>query len=222
MPSGRRPARTRTDFILAGITFADEHGTDALTLKALGAAMGTATTGLYRYFRDKQDLIIAMREHLLGNVLHRSDLTITDAHDRLVASAMAYRAAVQEHPCLGQILLLPAGEGRHSAEVTDVIVAALVDLGFTGTALARAYQQLESFVVGSTIFDFSQAPGHLTMRRARLQRAANEDVRRALADAASIEANNEAAFRSSLEVLVAGLQREAQDIQRAEPAQQPS
>ena len=65
MASGRKPTRSREEFVGAAIAFADEHGITALTLRSLGQSMGAATTVVYRYFENKDDLIVAMREALL-------------------------------------------------------------------------------------------------------------------------------------------------------------
>ena len=205
MPPGRKPTRSRDEFVFAAVNFADEHGLSALTLRALGYSMGASTTAVYRYFRDKDDLIVALREHLLASVAERIAHGSEDPVELLLETGLAYRAAVRQHPCLSQIMGLPALEGDVSAALPELVAAQLTRLGLTGPLLVRGYQQLESFVIGTAAFDFSAAPLHLESRQRRLARLNRQDFTTALADAASVERNNEAAFEASLRAIIAAL-----------------
>ena len=205
MPPGRKPQRSREEFVAAAVDFADQHGLSALTLRALGQTMGASTTAVYRYFRDKDELIVALREHLLAAVAERIAQGSDDPVQLLIETGLAYRAAVREHPCLSQIMGLPALEGDVSAALPELVVAQLTRLGLSGALLVRGYQQLESFVIGTAAFDFSAAPLHLESRQRRLARLNRQDFTTALADAASVERNNEAAFEASLRAIIAAL-----------------
>lgn len=205
MPAGRKPTRSRKEFVAAAVDYADEHGLSALTLRALGQSMGASTTAVYRYFRDKDDLIVALREHLLTAVAARLSTGSEDPVELLIQTGLAYRAAVREHPCLSQIMGLPALEGEVSAALPELVAAQLTHLGLRGSLLVRGYQQLESFVIGTASFDFSDAPQHLDSRQRRLARLNRQDFTTALADAASVERNNEAAFEASLRAIIAAL-----------------
>lgn len=190
---------------MAAVEFADEHGLSALTLRALGQSMGASTTAVYRYFRDKDDLIVALREHLLADVAERLAGGSEDPVQLMIDTALAYRAAVREHPCLSQIMGLPALEGDVSAALPELVVAQLTRLGLTGPLLVRGYQQVESFVIGTASFDFSDAPQHLNGRHRRLARLNHADFTASLTDADAVDRNNEAAFEASLRAIIAGL-----------------
>lgn len=205
MPPGRKPTHSREEFVEAAISFADRHGITALTLKALGQSVGASTTAVYRYFRDKDALIVALREHLLGAVAQRLTGGADDPVDLLIDTALTYREVVREHPCLSQIMGLPALEGDVSAAVPALVVEQLVQLGLSGPLLVRGYQQIESFVVGTASFDFSDAPRHLEDRQRRLARLAHPDFTATLPDAEAVDRNNEAAFEASLRAIIAAL-----------------
>lgn len=208
MAPGRKPSRTREEFVAAAISFADQKGISNLTLRSLGVGLGAATTAVYRYFANKDDLIVAMRESLL---LEATPSSIDgDPRARLVASAVSFRATVKTHPCLSQIMGLAALEGEATNGVVQATMSALVDLGLSGPLLVRGYRQLESFVVGTCAFDFSDAPHHLDERLARLQRSGQPEFTTELTDAAAIEANNELAFTTTLSWIIDGLVAEAQ------------
>lgn len=205
MPPGRKPTRSREEFVAAAVDFADEHGLPALTLRALGQSMGASSTAVYRYFRDKDALIVALREHLLTSVVERIAEGSADPVQLLIDTGLAYRTAVRQHPCLSQIMGLPALEGEVSAALPEFVVAQLTRLGLHGPLLVRGYQQMESFVIGTASFDFSDAPRHLESRRLRLARLNRLDFTAELVDASAVERNNEAAFEASLRAIIAAL-----------------
>lgn len=205
MPPGRKPTRSQVEFVEAGIAFADEFGLNALTLRALGTAMGASTTAVYRYFRDKDNLIKGMREHLLGLTADSLVVAADDPVERLIAAALAYRSTVRAHPCLSQIMALPANEGDQGETVQHLVLGQLAEIGLQGPLLARGYQQVESFVVGSSMFDFADAPAHLSDRRERFTRLGHAEFEPVTKDDAAISANNEAAFEASLRAILESL-----------------
>ena len=207
MAPGRKPSRTREEFVTAAIAYADEKGISSLTLRSLGVELGAATTAVYRYFANKDDLIVAMREALLAEAIPAS--TGGEARQRLTASALAFRDTVRRHPCLSQIMGLAALEGDNSNGVVLFTVKGLEELGLSGPLLVRGYRQLESFVVGTSAYDFSDAPRHLQERLERIRRLAHGDFDDALTDAAAVEADNELAFVTTFNWILDGLIAEA-------------
>jgi AcrR family transcriptional regulator len=205
MPAGRKPVHSREEYVTAAISLADELGLGAVTLRALGQAMGVSTTAVYRYFMSKEDLFAAMRDTLLATVPQAMDLTdANDPRGRIIAAASAFRATVRRHPCLIQIVFLPNQDGGASTAIPDLLAQDLTALGLSGPLLVRGYQQLESLVAGSTAFDFAGAPAHTRDRATRLS-IAHPEFRSSLASASAVDANNEAAFEASLRMVLDGL-----------------
>ena len=204
MPPGRKPTRSQEEFVQAGIEFADAQGIDALTLRELGRLMGASATAVYRYFPDKQALLSAMRDALLARAVAKVDFG-DDPRSVLVTIALGFRDQAREHPCLSQLMISSRLSGQTADAIPSAIGGALARLGLQGTALALGYRQLESLVVGSTVFDFSGAPLHLTERRERMLVAADLGFDAVFVDDATVEAVNEAAFRANLEVILAAL-----------------
>lgn len=201
MPPGRRPSLTHDEFVTTGIEYADEHGLDALTLRELGRVMDISATAVYRYFPNKEALYSAMRDTLLGRVVMRVDLE-GDPRSVLGELSRAFRAQSRAHPCLGQLMVLSRLDGPTADAVPLLVGGALRRLGVPDEHLAVAYRQLESFVVGTTLFDFAGAPGHLTERRRRLASATELGFESALIDEIAVDALNERAFAATLEVLL--------------------
>jgi len=204
MPPGRRPLRSQEEFVEAGISFADEHGIEALTLRALGGFVGASTTAVYRYFPDKQALLAAMRDSLLAEVMHGTS-AVEAPREQIRLAARSFRRVVIAHPCLGPLMTLPGLRGPAADQVPSTIAAALHDLGLRDRELVVAYRQLESFVVGSCVFDVAGAPQHLTDRLARMQVADRPEFSAIFTNAAVVEDINEAAFEASLDALLTSI-----------------
>lgn len=204
MPAGRPPRHSREDFVAAGIHFADRNGIPALTLRQLGLQLGVSTTAVYRYFPDKGALLSTMRDALLQKVAARFRAA-DDPASNLVGMAMAMRDVVREHPCFGQVLLESPLSGPAIDSLPLVVFGFLADLGLEPAAVARAYRQLESTVLGASMFDFAGAPDHLTQRLGRMQRLGHPAYAGDSIDAATIDAENETAFHRTVETLVAAL-----------------
>lgn len=190
--------------MIAAIAKADEHGIDDLALRTLGAALGATGSAIYRYFTDKDDLISAMREELLGEVLELIE-GINDPRDRLVALATAFRSAARTHPCLTQLMVRAATSGINTASVLTIVVNSLEEMGLQGHALVLGQRQLESFVIGSTLFDLSGAPSHLEQRAARFHLLNNPAFDTHLDSPEAVEAMNEQAYLTSLNLLIDSL-----------------
>lgn len=201
MPPGRKPTHSPGEFVESAVAFADSHGLDALTLRGLGQAMGVSATAIYRYFADKDALIIAMRETLLAQVLTAEPAGTSE--QALTEIGLAYRRVAREHPCLSQILIVGVEQGDLALAVPRVIATYLEAMGLEGREVALAYRQLESFVVGATYFDFADAPRHLTERFERLHRTGASDVAFGLDSVSDVERLNEEAYERSLRIIVA-------------------
>ena len=192
----------------AGIEYADEHGIDALTVRELGKAMGASATAIYRYFPRKEDLLSSMRDELLGAVVQVVDL---EGEPRALITDLAYsfRAECRTHPCLSQLMVLSRLEGPRADALPALVSGAVQRMGFAGVDVARVYRQLESFVIGSTVFDFSGAPDHLSERRRRLGGLTSLGFDQVLTDDAAVEELNEVAFRANLAIMLDALVAQA-------------
>lgn len=214
MPAGRPPRHSHRDFVDVGISFADRHGIPALTLRHIGMQLGVSTTAVYRYFPDKGALLGAMRDALLADVANR--LTpVDDPAANLIGMATAMRHVARKHPCFGQVLLESPMTGPAIDTIPRLAFGYLEALGLPSRVVGRAYRQLESTALGVTIFDLSGAPAHLEQRLDRMQRLGHRAYPRNSTDITTIEAENEAAFRATIETLVAALSAEGAATGRA-------
>lgn len=177
-----RPIRTQADIVRGALAFVEEHGVDALTLRALGDSMGLHHTAIYRYFPSKDDLTTAMFDAVIGEALVEDDAAgPASGRERVSSICRALRHAFQRHPGLMLPLILGAGTMPKSQQMQRRVLAALREMGLEGTSLTLAYQAIESYAIGGSVYDFSGAPNHLEMRRLRhrlIEDPAFDDVSR--------------------------------------------
>lgn len=158
---------TPHDFVVAAVAFADEHGLDSMTMRALGEAMGVDATALYRHYPSKDALIDAMVGWFIGKILDRYPDPSSPPRERLITMALASRAVFREHPEVGGALIQSEGGGSIGRDLTVATIGALRDLGLHGVHLVRSYQMFEGYVIGACMQDFARSPQNFAIRRMR-------------------------------------------------------
>lgn len=202
MTAGRKPAFSRDEFVRAALAIADEQGVSALSIRALAASKGVTSATIYRYFEDKEDLVASVRRTLLAELI--ADVPASGPRENLLALAMAFRSQVRAHPCLVEFAVMPSTDGSMT-EVNAFIIKQLRQLGLSGSELVRGFRQLESFVVGVSLFDFSSSPKHLTQRLQRIQELNDPDFTTHIHTSEDIDRDNETAFHTTLTWLIDAL-----------------
>lgn len=191
MPESRR-SLSREAFAEAAVAFVDEHGFDALTMRALGDAMGVHATAVYRYFSGKDELV----EAALGAMLAESGVVIPEQgtpRERLLETMRSLRSAFARHPNFALPNLLLQDE-QATIGIVDAALALLSEMGLRGHHMVVAYQMLETFSVGSNAYDFAGYPETLDARRRGRRLTGNpvwDDVTR---DLERMRALNDEAF----------------------------
>jgi AcrR family transcriptional regulator len=161
-----RPARlTRDEIVGAAVALVEQGGPDALTMKALGAALAADPSAVYRHVRGKDELLRAVGDHLLDGVVaglpgRRSwDATVRTVCVRL-------RAALLARPHLAGLARSAPTRQRHELELTEVLLGALSSGGFPPDLAAAAYHALIELTVGSATIDATTAAMEPVARRA--------------------------------------------------------
>ena len=94
-------ADLKNQLIEQGIALVSEHGTQALSLRKVAAACGVSHAAPYSHFKNKEELLTAMKEHItnqFSSILedriqeHEKDLNMLDALGK------AYVEFFVEHP----------------------------------------------------------------------------------------------------------------------------
>jgi AcrR family transcriptional regulator len=198
-------ADTREVIAAAALEFIDEHGVNALTLRALGRATGHHHTAIYRHFKDRNDVLTAVNAIVVKEGLARAGELPDEPRERLLALARGLRSAMRDHPAVTLSHLLPIESLANSEAVATLqsgILASLTELGLAGSDLLVHHRLLESFVLGASVFDFGGAPAHLETRRQRLRHVTDPAFEAATRDEASIDELNEVAFDRGLVLIL--------------------
>ncbi|MFJ5303080.1 TetR/AcrR family transcriptional regulator [Streptomyces sp. NPDC088350] len=116
----------------------EEHGTEALSVRRLGRALGADPSSLYRYFRHTDDLMLAVADELIGRTMRtwrptgdwRADLR--DLGLRMHAGALAHprAAALSAYRVTGRV---------YEIQAVEAILGVLRGAGFPDAEAVRLY-----------------------------------------------------------------------------------
>ena len=196
---------SKEEFVDAAIRIVDSEGLEALTLRRLGAEVGVSFTALYTYFETREDLITALVDRIADEVISGIVPRSASVRDQLTAIGLAARTALGRHPQLAGVFATSTKEAQQGNDATLVVVGLMESAGLTGRDLVTAYRIFESYVFGSTVFDFGAAPEHLAIRRRRYSFTKSPEFKAVAKSDKSIGEHNDEAFERGLELILAGL-----------------
>jgi AcrR family transcriptional regulator len=121
--SGRPARRNRAEIAAAAIAIADREGLDAVSMRQVGAELGTGAASLYRYFAHREDLLDLMTDAVGAEY----DLAAPTGDWRadLVRVAEQGRLIMLRHQWLPGLLLTRSPLGPHGLAVLEYVLAAL-------------------------------------------------------------------------------------------------
>ena len=99
----RQALISREDILDATLALADERGLSAVSMRAVAARLGVTAMSLYRYVRDKDDLLDGLVERLLAELPLPDPKLAGEERVRALASSMRDTAA--RHPDAFSLLL---------------------------------------------------------------------------------------------------------------------
>ena len=195
-------ARSREDFITAGVALVEERGFDQFTSRNLGEAMGIHSTAVYRHFPQWELLVAAVTDAMFGKVIesHRADLQATaDPRERILGIiSLVRQEAIKNPQLLGNLLQIAAAPATLATPSIDAIIRvtseSLRQMGLSGRNLAIGLQALESFTVGFLAQEFVGHPNHLVNRLGRRRMVGVPDLTAHAQTTDDIADINEAAF----------------------------
>ena len=158
----RKPkAERRAEILDAAIALADAEGLAALTLRAVAQRVGVTAMALYGYFPDKDSLLDAMAEQVIGEVPD-SLSALAGWRDRLLAWADLARVMAREHPSVIQYAFTRPAETPRALRVVELVYQALLDAGVPHTEIPRLERFVTTFVMGWAL---SEASGRFAASR---------------------------------------------------------
>ncbi|MEU9137351.1 TetR/AcrR family transcriptional regulator [Streptomyces sp. NPDC048404] len=146
----------REEILDAAVAIADEHGVDAVSMRALADRVGVTPMALYRHVKDKSALLDGMVGRLLTALLPADPAEHVTWDARLRALAHAARKVTQEHPWAAHLLFSRPAVTPDGLRAVDIIYTALIEAGVPEPQVPRLERLISTFVIG---FAASEASG---------------------------------------------------------------
>lgn len=163
--SRRRPL-DRGRIVATAARLIEREGADTLTMRRLGTALRADPTAVYRHFRDKDELLRAVGDHLHGQVL--VDLPPEDGPWRAVVREVCIRlrASHLARPHLAALVRTGPPLQPHEFRLTEVLLRQLRRGGLGDAAAVEGYHALIELTVGAAAIDATMAAATPSTRTA--------------------------------------------------------
>ncbi|MFD0000724.1 TetR/AcrR family transcriptional regulator [Nocardia sp. NPDC127526] len=139
----------------AAIGLADREGLAGLSMRRLATELGVATTGLYRYFPDRDTLLAEMAEYAVADAPPPPDRG--DWRERLTAEARAEWRLYRRHPWMLPVLAQTRPPiGPALLDTLERSFAALDHLGMSRETMFSIYLSISGLVQGLALLPGSE------------------------------------------------------------------
>jgi len=141
--------------VVAAVSLVDVEGLDALTVRRLAADLGTGSASLYRHVASRDELLVLMVDHVLGEIVFPD--AALPGRARVEGLATELRRVLMAHPNLLPALTASPLLGPNAMHGAERGLADMFDVGFDPAAAVPAYLALIDYVLGTVYFDTSSA-----------------------------------------------------------------
>jgi AcrR family transcriptional regulator len=142
--SARNPL-SRKRVVEAAVGLADRIGSDALSMRKLGEALGVEAMSLYNHVAGKDDLLDGMIDVVFGEI----ELpTGTDWRTAMRRRAISARAALRRHRWAIGLMESRTSPGAANLRHHDAVIGCLRRAGFSVGLTAHAFSALDSYIYG--------------------------------------------------------------------------
>jgi AcrR family transcriptional regulator len=141
----RRVTLTREAILEAAMHLCSPEGGGVLTFSRLGKELGADPTAVYRHFRDKDDLVLALTDLLIEEALQLS-LRVEPTHehwrDWLTTMARSIRTVHMARPALAVLAATRTTASPAETRSVEEIIAVLHQAGLPVIEAAECYRML--------------------------------------------------------------------------------
>jgi AcrR family transcriptional regulator len=215
----RRAALSREAIIEAALAVGAAEGGSALTFSRLGKELGADPTAVYRHFRDKDELVLALTDRMVEEAVAR----VSDVDPNTVGwrqwfrlAALSVRTVYLERPAIA--VLAATRTSATPAETTAVerMIAVLHEAGLPVVAAAEIYRGLLDLTLAMTqaTAAFTLLPAEVQEQDAKawavtyamLPESEFPHVRQSVPRLAELNRDDEAVFELVLDTFLDGVQ----------------
>lgn len=169
-----RAVLSRERIVQEAVTLVDDHGPDALTMRAVAKRLGAGAMSLYRH--------VASREELLDLVLATMAAEITPTpptgawRTDLAALAREVRAGLLRRRHLTVLLTSHSGRGVAELPLLEHMIGILRTAGLPAREAVLANHAIGNLVAGSALWEATGLSGTTGQERAERRRAAQRVI----------------------------------------------
>ena len=151
--SGRK-AVTEIEIIDVTRQLLDAGGSGAVSIKRIAAALDVVPNAVYRYFPDRDAVLNALVERILGEIDHAAvDAGGPTWRRRLEVLAGEIRRALARQPALVSLMLTMPLDGPNAGAICDRILDLLAEAGLKDDHAQRAAHLLKAYLLGALALD---------------------------------------------------------------------
>ena len=152
--TNERAPLDRDAIVARAVAFADEHGTDALSMRKLAAELGYEVMSLYNHVANKAEVLALMVDAVAAEI--PAPDPDADPLDAVRTLALETRAALVRHPWAASLWLrqLP---GPARVRHMEHLLAALADTDMTPAVAHLAFHAVNNHVIGYTLQEQAMA-----------------------------------------------------------------
>jgi AcrR family transcriptional regulator len=173
-PTGATSPRTelsRQRILDAAEAVIEREGDSALTFRRLGAELGADPTAAYRYFRNKDELLLALGDRLFGEAIGTVASEVPSGADWRTALRLAahgIRNTLVQHPKLAAVVSVRVTQGEHEAVGIEQGLELLMDAGLSIREAVGAQRAFADTVLAWSLFSatFNALPAEAKARDA--------------------------------------------------------
>ena len=145
------PNRLDSESILdAAQAVADRLGGRGLTMRAVGAELDADPTAIYRHFRSKSELMVALADRMFAGMLDGQP--DPDWRQALRDSMLHGRRIYQEHPAFAEVLAVTPDDVPSLERAAERVIGLLRRAGLSDRDAAWFYHLIVNQVAGTGIF----------------------------------------------------------------------
>ncbi|MER8187837.1 TetR/AcrR family transcriptional regulator [Kitasatospora sp. NPDC094015] len=144
-PERRRRRPTKQGTVLSAevivstaLRLLHQHGSEALTVRRLGAALGADPSAIYRYFHSTDDLLLAIADELIGHA-QRDWRATGDWQSDLRGIGLCLHAAYQAHPQAALLAAYRTTGRANETRAVETILGILRGAGFPDQEAVAIY-----------------------------------------------------------------------------------
>jgi len=148
----RRGSLTPELIVRESLRLLDENGTEGFSLPKLGRALGADPTAVYRHFVSKDDLVLAIADHLIEEAM--AGMTDHDCWvDTLADATRRLRRTYRTHPAAAALSACRTTQRPAELGVVNLLIGAVLSGGFEGAEAARVYRAIRNFALAWAGFE---------------------------------------------------------------------